>query len=686
MIMTKTQLIYNSANDNSIDGDRLADGSVSNAKLESGIDGAKLQDGSVPPSKLDFSGNPLSSSDVEYNLPATGSEPRTVQARLSDYVNVLDFGAVSGQDCTVAFQAALDYCFKANRRKVLFIPTGAYIISDTLLIDMSDTTQIRTVYVKGELMGSAIRPGVIIHFTQANSVLFDVRLTSFAAESIRFEGLYFSQRVGSSEYRTSTAIRITKTNSAYSRMHRFDDLACTGFDRFLHFFCPFGGPTDNNNYLGPTVVDHCHTYANNTSIHLDNMFLNLFEINECLFHANSNYGILCDNAPLAVSIENTWFEGNQPAAIRSSAFVTRIDLYHVGSESTGVFSGYGFLHPFDDTSGKKNFVLNVLSSNGGGFSFMPQDYRLPKGGVVSSNVPIRVSGTLITIRTPGTVIPTVANDSAFGQTSTHTSFYIPIEVAATSSKSGYRCFKAPTGNTGTSNSTSPNSLPLPDGLRGVLAGCGTSTEHFRNTSESFSAPSDGFIYGVAALKTPSLTGWDSGTQFVINGSPVSMNTAYAQNGMEGLFGVVVPISSGSTLTDVRLKTRGNHEWAGFGNVIFSKNYLSAGSLSSLPAKTSKPETIPDGSSTSFLTNGVGQDPYSVRVRLVFNRGSLGLYEADFYGTLQNGFKTVDVIRNTAGAGILVSTSDGSHVNLYNISVTNTTGNDLSVVCEVEFTS
>lgn len=86
--MTKPRLIADSANDNTIDGDRLADDSVSSDKLESGIDGAKLSDGSVPASK--FSGG-LNSSDVSYSLGTTSAKTTTVQDRLRREVYVDDY-------------------------------------------------------------------------------------------------------------------------------------------------------------------------------------------------------------------------------------------------------------------------------------------------------------------------------------------------------------------------------------------------------------------------------------------------------------------------------------------------------------------------------------------------------------------------------------------------------------------
>lgn len=120
--MTKTQLVYDSANDGSIDGDRLADDSVSNDKLESGIDSAK----------------------ANYTPSWAGAQARTVQDRLEDFVNVADFGAKpDGSDATEAIQAAIDSL--GNRPQLdwargIFFEPGTYRISSSLNFNLENIT------------------------------------------------------------------------------------------------------------------------------------------------------------------------------------------------------------------------------------------------------------------------------------------------------------------------------------------------------------------------------------------------------------------------------------------------------------------------------------------------------------------------------------------------------------------
>jgi hypothetical protein len=716
--MTKTQILYSSADDNSIDGARLSDDSIPNTKLESGIDGskllddsvadskletgidgsklldssvsddkletgidgAKLSDGSVPVGKL----SSLTADDVTYTAQGTEAVARTVELKLNERVSVKDFGAVPGQDCTQAFQNAIDYCFNGNRRIELFIPSGTYTISEPLVIDMSLANQIRVFRICGEIMGSAIRPGACVVFTKENSVLFDVRIVSFPAENFVFENLTLSGASSLPSWKTSTAIKFTKQSSNYNRMNAIRNVACTGFDKFLNFTCPTGSPPDNNNYYGPIIVEHCHTYDNNTSINIDNCTLNLFKIRDSLFHGATNYGINASNSPLLVYLENTWFEGNQPAAIRNSAYVTEISMDGVGSETTGRTSGWGFLHAYDDGAGQKAFSINITNLKT--FAFMPTELRLPRGGRISSSSPVTASGTLITIETPETVTPVISNNAEFNQTSTQTSFYVPLGSMSLDTKAGSRCFDSPTGNVGSSSAIHPDSSTLPDGLKGRLIGCGASGTHFTHTSGSFIAPEDGYVYGTASLGVSGLTGWDTGTQMTIDGTTRTIDNAYSLESVKGLFGVVIPIENGAALSQARLSTRGTHQWSAIGDVFFSSSYITASGLSSLPADPSKVSSISASSSKTFKTCGVSAQPYAVKVLLTFGKGSLGVYEALFYGVSTNGSKNVQTILNTADPSIVISTSDGNNVDLYNISVTNNNASAVEVFETITFLS
>lgn len=139
--MTKTRLIADSANNNTIDGDRLVDGSVSNDKLESGIDGAKLSDGSVPLSKLSTE-EAIDANSVEYTGNFPDSQTHSVGDRLNysayadDFIPELNSSGdpfnTEIDDCSPYIQKAFDWLVAAGGRKLSFSSGKIYLCKSTL--------------------------------------------------------------------------------------------------------------------------------------------------------------------------------------------------------------------------------------------------------------------------------------------------------------------------------------------------------------------------------------------------------------------------------------------------------------------------------------------------------------------------------------------------------------------------
>ena len=115
------------------------------AYLETDADTVTFTNGLHVGAEVKFTTSQLNSSSagdasqVSYNPPFINSVPTNVEAKLAQYVNVIDFGAVgdydpntnTGTDDTVAIQNAIDYGF-ANQKSI-YIPSGNYLVSNLIV-------------------------------------------------------------------------------------------------------------------------------------------------------------------------------------------------------------------------------------------------------------------------------------------------------------------------------------------------------------------------------------------------------------------------------------------------------------------------------------------------------------------------------------------------------------------------
>jgi len=86
----------------------------------------------IPLNQLDANFSAVGqSTNISYQYPATGSVVRTTSSKLSDFLNVRDFGAVGDgtTDDTVAVQAAVTAAGVGGR---VYFPTGTYLVSGTI--------------------------------------------------------------------------------------------------------------------------------------------------------------------------------------------------------------------------------------------------------------------------------------------------------------------------------------------------------------------------------------------------------------------------------------------------------------------------------------------------------------------------------------------------------------------------
>lgn len=131
--MTKPRSVAATANDNSIPGSKLEDGSIGSSKLNldlNSISGEVIEDGSISVSKLE--GGIIADANSITFTQEFSDVQNTVQNKLEQYVSVLDFipdgvdPAVD--DCRVYIQAALDASY------AVYFPSGVYTIGGSGLV------------------------------------------------------------------------------------------------------------------------------------------------------------------------------------------------------------------------------------------------------------------------------------------------------------------------------------------------------------------------------------------------------------------------------------------------------------------------------------------------------------------------------------------------------------------------
>lgn len=116
---------------------------------------------------LGVTGPAISAATLNYNPAPNGSLTRSVQAKLRDFVSVLDFGAVADgvTDCTTAINNAL---VSTEGRCKLYLPAGDYAISERLLVRHSNI----------EIEGAGVGATRIICKGAANYQAIDIRTSA----------------------------------------------------------------------------------------------------------------------------------------------------------------------------------------------------------------------------------------------------------------------------------------------------------------------------------------------------------------------------------------------------------------------------------------------------------------------------------------------------------------------------
>lgn len=139
--MTKPRLIADSANLNSISGDRIEDLSIEGSKFAEGsingnriedlsIEGSKLAEGSIGESKL----TQIPSGKIDFSRDEVGAVTRSAENKMRDWVSITDFGAIEGNDQAnaAANKTAIEAALAASQ--TVYVPPGFYITDGNILL------------------------------------------------------------------------------------------------------------------------------------------------------------------------------------------------------------------------------------------------------------------------------------------------------------------------------------------------------------------------------------------------------------------------------------------------------------------------------------------------------------------------------------------------------------------------
>ena len=645
--------------------------------------------------------SPVSSSstnaaDVSYDPPFTGSVATNVADKLAQTVSVKDFGAVGDgvTDDTDAIQAAIDSCLEES--KTLFVPEGNYVVTSSLLINGTRGTGNQVTFrMVGEIASDAITQGngVIesrtnIIFDVSASKLFDIQFDDAHFQNVSFEDFSIRQTKDSAYFRTSEGFSVGKSTTNYVQKLLWQNVNCYGMKNFIRFYCTTGNPASSTNYFGPTYIDRCNVFKTETCVELDNVNMNLIYLDRNLFHDTTvSGGIHIKGSSTLMNIRNTHFEGCEPAGIyqSNSNWNVSLGLDNVSAENTGVDSGYGLLQAYTPGFGYsvlRVFVSNTLYPS----AFMPPEIRLPFGAQISSQCPIKVSGSGWIANTPETIIPVVSDDSTYGQTDTST-FFIVKSLSTSVGRTGQKIIEKSIAGSNAGVGKSPVSGNLPTGIKEKCVGIDADLLINNNSSEGFTASYDGYVYGsFAGQFTATNNGFNYAT-YLIGGSDIGIQTGYTWEPFVGTVVFMAPISNGQSITTMSISVF-QSDWRTPLFMSAEPNLITAAQAATIYPKLNRWDTsIATGATSTYQVYGELNKEFSLRVRFSFNAGASGIYE---YLVRGHGTTASIVYVNTINslpAGITVAVNGfPSNENLYKIDVTNTTGSTVAVTIENEYLS
>lgn len=577
-----------------------------------------------------------------------------------------------------------------NNGQKVTVRAGSYQMN-SITINASVSASWKILHIEGETETTAEQSytdadgyanGVLIETSGVSA--FTVSMDSFSNETVRFENIGFrnSGAVGS-----TSPITITQNSTGFPRGVQLVNIASSNYYANITITTTTIGVNGFGTMLFDRVTSYTSTIgalfigAAGTIVMVD-----LLTIRNCLFHSCSAGGLVMQGTcPVYATLQDTHFEGCEPAGIITSANATTLNLINVSAESTGTTgSAKGII----DASLTGELILNV-SNIGYGFVAMPQEFRLKRFCTINASSPVNVSGYGWVTNTPEMVTPVVSNAANFaGQTDLSTFGMCPANSDVV--RTGARCFEKFQGwNSGAGTGVGFSSDALPDAMRSRFVGVKpASLTPAYNITDTFTAPSNGYIYSswLGSYTFPD-DGLAPGSEVVINGvDTTTLGNCFGP--YVGNFVYLAPIAAGQVLARCSLGTYNAPQWMTGALTTFEAQLLPmSGAACGYPNTTTDLTLVATGGNVVYADYGDGATPFALEVEIFVNGGQLAYWRYIVNGdgaTAAN--KTYTALAAIASAGISIATANNTNPTMYYFTVTNTTGSNVTVTKRVRYIS
>jgi hypothetical protein len=316
---------------------------------------------------------------------------------------------------------------------------------------------------------------------------------------------------------------------------------------------------------------------------------------------------------------------------------------------------------------------------------MPDEFRLPFGASISSQCPVKVSGSGWIAETPETITPVVSNDPAFNQTEKST-FFIVKSLSTSLGRAGKRITEQSIAGRAFGVGRSPVSGGLPTGIKDYCVGINTNAL-IQNYNEGATSTVNGYVYGsFAGQFTDADNGFATAT-YLVNGVNIDIPTGFKWRPFIGSVVFMAPISNGQSVTDMELSIY-QSTWRTPLYMTIEPSLITAQQAATIFPKNNRwDNAVANGATNNYTIKGQLNQSYSVRVRFTFNAGASGIYEYIVRGNGTTAGRTYVTTINSVAAGITMGIGGfPSDEDLYGITVANTTGAQVAVTIENEYLS